>query len=171
MLPATIDYILSLRDGSGGSVASLDQHQVIVPNFPPLTTVNYSVSPFTPIQAYILYEFVFGEAMVPHSFDVKIRHGSGYILNVIVSGRFTSQPVNVFAVIGEQNPALNVAVTNLRLLANYYELTTSYVSIASQENYKIVLDALRRLHTSSRLENLVEDSKKILAQMSPTGGS
>lgn len=159
MLPATIDYILSLRDPSGGIVASLNQYQVVIPNFPPLTTINYSVLPLPPIEAYILYEFSFGEAMMPHSFDVKIKHGAGYILNAIVSGRFT-QPVSTFAIIGHQQPALNIAATNLRLLTNYYELTTFLVSITSVPNYNIVIDALRRLHTSTRLEQLVAEVSK-----------
>lgn len=168
MLPATIDYILSLRDATGGNVASLNQHQVVIPNFPPLTTINYSVTPALPLQAYILYEFSFGQAMVPHSFDIKIRHGAAYLLNVIFSGRFT-QPVGAFAMIGRQQPALNVAVTNLRLLTNYYELTTSFVSISTLDNYKIVIDALRRLHTSTRSEELADEANTLLAAMPGKG--
>lgn len=155
MLPATIDYILSLRDASGGKIASHAQHQVIIPNFPPVTTINYSIAPADPIQAYILYEFVFGAAMVPHAFDVKIRRGADRILDIIVSGRFTTTPTGVFVVIARQQPTLNVAVTNLRVLTNYYELTTSYLCIVGEENWKIVVDALRRMHTSIRSEELL----------------
>lgn len=155
MLPGTIDYILSLRDATGGQVASQAQHQVIIPNFPPLTTVNYSVAPVTPVEAIILYEFVFGEAMVPHSFDVKIRHGADTPLDVIVSGRFTREPTSVFIIVGRQQPSINVAATNLRILTNYYELTTSYITITSVDNYNIVVDALRRMHTSTESEELL----------------
>lgn len=164
MLPATIDYILSLRDPSGGTVASLNQYQIVIPNFPPLTTINYSVLPVDPLEVFILYEFSFGEAMVPHAFDVKIKHGASYILNAIVSGRFM-QPVSTFALIGRAQPALNVAATNLRLLSNYFELATFMVSITSLDNYNIVVDALRRMHTSTRLEQLAEEEVKLLQSM------
>lgn len=167
MLPSTIDYILSLRDASGGVVASLNQYQVVIPNFPPLTTINYSVLPADPVQAYILYELSFGEAMVPHSFDVKIRHGSSYIINAIISERF-SQPISTFAIIGHQQPALLVAASNLTLLTNYYELATFFISITSLDNYNIVVDALRRLHTSTRLEQLAAEATRLLALLPPS---
>ncbi|KKK49777.1 hypothetical protein LCGC14_3131650, partial [marine sediment metagenome] len=133
-----------------------------VPNFPPLTTINYSVAPANPIQAYILYEFVFGQAMVPHSFDVKIRHGASTLLNIIVSGRFTSFPTSTFAVIGHQQPALGIAATNLRLLTNYFELTSSFVTIATVDGYNLVIDALRRMHTSAKSEELAAEANTLL---------
>lgn len=162
MLSGVIDYILSLRDQTGGQVASLAQFQVIIPNFPPLTSINYSVVPAARIQAYILYEFVFGEAMVPHSFDVKIRHGADTVLDVIVSGRFTTIPSSSFAFMGRQHAGLNIMATNLRTLTNYYELTTSYVSITDQANYNIVIDALRRMHTSKVSEELASQANDLL---------
>ena len=151
MLPSTIDYILTLRDETGGQVASLAQFQVIIPNVPPLTSITYSVQPANPIQAYILYEFVFGQAMVPHSFDVKIRHANDTVLDVIVSGRFSS-PTSTFVFMGRPQPSLSVIATNLRTITNYYELTTSYIAIDNASSLLIVLDALRRMHTSKELE-------------------
>lgn len=165
MLPSTIDYILSLKDASGRQVASHAQYQVIIPNFPPLTSINYNVQPADPLHAYILYDLVFGEAMVPHSFSVKIKHGADNVLDIIVSGRFTTLPFQVFVILGQAQPGLNVSATNLRLLANYFELTTSYVTINSPADYLVVVDALRRMHTSARSEQLLSEIDRLLKQM------
>ncbi len=165
MLSPTIDYILSLRDSGGGPVASHTQFQVIIPNFPPLTSINYSIMPVTGIFGYIVYELVFGEAMIPHAFDVKIRQGGDVLVDVIVSGRFTTIPISTFLFIGYRSPAIQVLPTNLRTLVNYYELTTFCLEIRSENNYNIIIDALRRMHTSIKSEQLAEQSKALLDRM------
>lgn len=162
MIPGAIDYLLSLRDSTGGSIVFPLQSQVIIPNFPPLSTINYSVSPITPIEALILYLYCFGEAMVPHAFDAKIQHSGGYIFNAIVSGQFTRIPTSVFIIIGRQQPSVQITVTNLRLLVNYYELTFNLLGIRTQENYNIVMDALRRMHTSTKSEQLAQQASDLL---------
>jgi len=162
MSQSAVDYLLSLRDSTGGSIVFPTQSQVIIPNFPPLTTINYSVAPLAPIEALILYQYCFGEAMVPHAFDVKMQFSGGYIFNAIVSGQFTTIPTLTFVLLRRQQPSVQITATNLRLLVNYYELTFNILGIRTQDNYDIVIDALRRMHTSTRSEQLAQQSSDLL---------
>lgn len=167
MLPSAVEYLLTLKDQSGNSVCSPRQFQVIVPNFPPRGNVIYTVAPPTPVRAYILYEFCFGEAMVPHAFNVRITHGPAQVLNAIISGMYTTSRSGIFTVLGKQQSALNVTVSNLTQLVQYYELTTQFLTVITEDNYKTVLDALRRMYTSASSENLAAQGLSLLKQMSP----
>ncbi len=167
MLPAAIEYLLTLKDQSGNPVCFMHQFQVIVPNFPPRGNIIYSVAPPTPVRAYILYEYCFGEAMVPHAFNVRITHGPTEVLNAIISGLYTSSRSGIFSVLGKQQPALNVTVSNLTQLAQYYELSTQFLIVTTDDEYKTVIDALRRMHTSKSSETLASQTLDLMKKLSP----
>jgi len=164
MLPAVIEYILSLRNSANMPGIYNRAFQVAIPNFPPLNTINYSVSPSVGIHAYIIYELSFGQAMVPHAFDVKVYHGGQKLLDSVISGRFTVGSFNTFLVVGESSPA-NFSVTNLRTLVNYYESTAFYINVPDEEHYAVIVDALKRLHTSVKSEELASQSNNLLSQL------
>lgn len=154
MIPFAVEYLLTLKDNSGSPIVYTEQYQVIIPNFPPLTTLVYTVLPAAPVYRLIMYGFNFGQAMVPHSFDVKINHRGNLLFDAIVSGRYMTEDYSVFSTIGTGNP-VQVTVTNLRLLVNYYELTTFCLSISNVDYYEMVVDALRRMQTSTESERLL----------------
>lgn len=166
MLPA-IEYLLTLRESAKMPGIHNRVYQTAIVNFPPLTTINYSVSP-TNAYCYILYEFTFGEAMVPHSFDVKVLQAGQKILDVVISGRFTTGSIYTFISIQGGRPA-DFYVTNMRNLVNYYELTAFYLAIPDIEHYNAVVDALRRMHTSTKIEELAKQCRDILNSLTIGG--
>jgi len=143
MLPEAISYLLTLTGPEGAPVVSNAQYQLIVPNFPPLRSIQYTIAPAPRIYAYILYEWTFGQAMVPHAFDTKMYLGGRKIFDNIVSGRFTTGSVNTFAFL-TQTVHLDVMVSNLRTLVNYFESATFYLTVPSEGNFEIVREALMR---------------------------
>lgn len=160
MLPDIIEYLLSLRQHGEKPGIFNRAYQVIIPNFPPLISIRYTVSPAI-AYAYILYEWTFGQAVVPHSFDVKVDQGGDKLFDAIVSGRFTTDSAYSFALVTTSHP-VDITVTNLRTLANYYEATTFYLSIPTEEAFKIVIDALERMNTSAKSEALAEETNRLL---------
>ena len=132
-----IDYLLSRRVPGVNSKI----YQAIIPNFSPLASVQYTVAPSGLIYGYILYEWVFGQAMVPHSFDVKINQGGNKLFDAIISGRFITDSTHTFVFVTQAQP-VDITVTNLRTLVNYYELTTFYLTIPSEDSFNIITDAL-----------------------------
>lgn len=162
MLPAAIEYLLTLREYGGVPGVYNRIYQVIIPNFPPSTSISYTISPTENVYAYILYEWAFGQAMVPHAFDVKIHQAGNKLFDAIISGRFTTDSLYTFACVTAAHP-VDVAVTNLRLLVNYYELTTFYVTIPNEDSYKIMVAALKRMYTSTKMEHVAELLENLLA--------
>jgi len=157
MLPDVIGYLLSMRGPSGEQICTLAQNQVVIPNFPALSSFNYSIMPVNPTKAYILYELAFGESMIPHAFDVRITRGGDTVLDVIVSGRFTQQPIQTFTMIGHHQPNLQINATNIRELDNYYELATSFIATDTADGYARIMDAIRRMNTSELSETLLKE--------------
>lgn len=148
MLPAVIENLLSLRERTGAPVVAQNMNQVIIPNFPALATMTYNVGPAPLIYRQIYYEISFGQAMVPHSFDVKMYQSGEKVFDAIVSGRFTARSFDVYAISDPEHP-LQVMVTNLRLLDNYYECTLQMLDVKQGENWDVVSDYLRRYHLTT----------------------
>lgn len=149
-----IDYLLSLREGNS-QLVKVDTYQVIINNVPALSSIKYTVFPMNAF-AHIVYSIVFGESMVPHSLAARVYQGGGKLFDAMISGAFVNQPVRLLVFVTGSTP-MEVEVTNYRLLVNYFEATTMHLSIRSEENYHTVLDALRRLHTSSKSEELLQE--------------
>lgn len=161
MLPGVIDFLLTLRKSAGTPVAFTRSFQIAIPNFPPLRTINYQLAPTPLIYAYIIYETIFGQAMVPHSFDVKMNQGGNKILDAVISGRFTNSPVDTLVVVKDKDP-ITMAVTNIRMLVNYFESTAFYLAVPQEQDYNIIVDALRRMYTSAKLEQQGEKTEELL---------
>lgn len=143
MIPGIIEYILSLRESENIPGIHNRLYQVAIPNFPPTSSIVYSVSIPGNMHSFILYEFQFGEAMMPHAFDVKITAAGQKIFDAIITGRFTTGSFYSFVTV-KQGQTADFAVSNLRLLTNYYESNVAYLAIPDPETYEQVMTALRR---------------------------
>lgn len=165
MLPAVIDYLLGTDAYQGWGNIYPRTYQMIFPNFPPVQTIMYTISPPAEVHSYILYQWVFGEAMMPHAFDAKFEQSGNRIFDAIISGYFTTNPIQVFAFVTTARP-IDMSITNLRLLPNYYELTTFYLSVPTVSVYDAIKDALRRMQTSTRLEELSKQATDLLKVIS-----
>jgi len=53
----------------------------------------------------------------------------------------------------------------LRTLVNYYESTAFYINVPDEEHYAVIVDALKRLHTSVKSEELASQSNNLLSQL------
>lgn len=146
MLPPLIENILTLRDETGAQVAEENMNQTIIPNFPALASLTYNLAPPPMIYRQIYYEIAFGQAMVPHSFDIRMFSGGTKVFDAIVSGRFTQGGIfDMFEIIDPSHP-LQVIVTNLRAVDNYYELTLQFLDIKLGQNWDMTNDYLTRFH-------------------------
>jgi hypothetical protein len=164
MVPTIIEYLLSLLGPGGLSVFYTRLSQIIIPSFPPLQTVQYSISLTPDVYGYIFYDFSFGEAMVPHAFDVKINQSGRKFFDAIVSGRFMAIPQYTFSFMTKDTPIL-VDATNTTLLVQYFETAYQFLVVPAQSDYNTMVDALRRVFTSTKSEELLQEVKTLLQQL------
>lgn len=154
MLPATISYLLGAQEENHLLELQNKTFQIIVPDFPSLRSLRLAVSPPASSYAFLLYEVSFESAMVPHSMSIQMFSGRREkLLDVILSGRFTKDSAYTLAPITPGAPLI-ILINNLRLLNNYFECTVFYLDIPDQNSWNLVMDALRRMETSARLEDI-----------------
>lgn len=142
MLPVLIESLLSLGAESDNPACSQGMNQIIVTNFPALRTLKFAISPPASIFRQIYYQINFGEAMIPHAFDVKMVQAGNKLFDAIVSGVFISRSFDLFVISKPQNP-IELTATNLRAVDNYYEVTIEYLDVKPGESWKRVQNYLK----------------------------
>jgi len=83
----------------------------------------------------------------------------------VVTQRGKDDPAEYFAIVTEQEPAY-LSLTNISPLAQRWETLADFMVIPSPEDLKIVLDALRRLYTSTTSEKLLQQAVHLLGVLS-----
>lgn len=170
MLSYVIEYLLSLERPGGGRLVFGGGSQLIVPAFPPNTTITLTVAPYGNDYAYIPYYSAFAPAMVPGAFwGWGQQYGNKQYTGTLGSWFLTNpSPLDAFVFVTEAEPAI-AQLTNQSPLNQYYEGISFFIAIASEEDYHAVLEALARLATSARLEQLANEAVELLKVM--TGGA
>lgn len=168
MIPGpAIEYLLTLRRPGGGTLVALDATQILVPAFPPATTLSFSAGPIGDDFGQIVYGARPGPDMVPNAF-------TGYVQvwgSRLITGTFTLAvlitEMQSFLWVTQAEPAL-IYLTNVSGLNQVLELDYVSLRIASEEDFNMVLEALARLGTSARLEQLGREATELLRIL--TGG-
>jgi len=112
--------------------------QVNIPMFLPSRKVSLAITPGQGPYAWIIYRVLFGEAMIPHQFSVKLERMGGSIFGGIVSGQMIEKPFDTFS-LTPRGAWLNIYIDNLRNVVGYFELSFFYLEIQSEEDYNNVL--------------------------------
>lgn len=145
-LPTIIEHILSLRRQGGGRLAYNRTSQQIVATFPPATALvpNLVYQIAIPANDYvnILYKFQFGQAMNAGAFIINIHEQANSIFVGTITMTIRDEPLDCYVPIFKNSPA-QIEVTNLSGINQYYELNSSYIGIATEEDWNFVLQDLK----------------------------
>lgn len=117
--------------------------QVIVPAFLPTQSINLKITPNQPY-GWILYEVLFGEAMIPHQFTASISRANKTLFDGVISGQLIDKPFKTFSMATDGAP-LVIEATNQRNLVGHFEATFRYLEIQGNENYPIVMEDIQRM--------------------------
>ena len=163
LLPEVINYLLSL-EGFTNSPVRQGAFQTIINPFPPNTTVSFSVRPPDGTYAHLSWINVFGSEMIPNAFSGFVQQYGSRPFSGIITAKMLEYGVPHLVVVTDQQPT-EISVTNNTALNQYFEAGGLFLAIASEPDLQIVIDALRRLHTSSKLEALTQESNALLSKI------
>lgn len=164
MLSNVIEYLLSLERPGGGRLVYAGGSQFIVPAFPPNTAITLTTAPFGNDYAYIPYYAAIGPAVVPGAFWGWGQHFGNRLYTGVIASWFMQNALDSFVFVTESEPAI-AQLTNQTALNQYYEGISFFVAIASEDDYHRVLEALARLGTSARTEQLAIEANRLLRKL------
>ena len=181
--PDIINYLLTLRYpgseiGRQNWVCYKGAVQIIVPLGRPGATASYSLRPLHGVYAWLAYLGKFGTDMVPNSLSGTISQYGTTPYSGVLSQRVRDDAFEYFILVTEQEPTY-LSITNLSSLAARGEIIHEFLVIPTPQDLVTILDALRRLHTSTESEQLLRQAVYLLEVLSgkpqkprtPIGGS
>lgn len=156
-----IEYLAALSRPGGGRLCSHEAIQVLIPIFPPNTTLPVSFGPLGGDYGQILYGARLGPNMVPNAFEGFLQiWGTRQI-----SGTFTSGVLNTeiqgFNWVTKAEP-VNVYISNVSGLNQVFELEYVSLRITSEDDLSLVVDHINHMATSARSEELAEECRDLL---------
>ena len=170
IIPEAIIYLLTLRyPGSelerGNYVCYRGAIQTIIPMMPPGSTVDFTIRPLHGVFAWLLWASRVGTDVVPNTMTGSIVQYGSSPWSGTVTQRSIEDPAEYFVVVTDQEPA-HLSLTNISPLAQRWETIADFIVIPSPKDLEIVLDALRRLHTSKESEELQKEAASLLKVLS-----
>jgi hypothetical protein len=166
-LSYAIEYLLTLERPGGGRLVHGGGNQLIIPIFPPATTITITSAPFGNDFAYISFLAAFGPALVPGAFYAWGQQWGSRTYDGNLASWLINNELDCFAVITQSEPS-TAQIANQSPLNQYYEGIGFFIAIPSEEDYHLVLEALKRLGTSAQLEELGRQANAMLSKL--TGG-
>ena len=183
IFPEIINYLLTLRyPGSEQErqnwVCYRGNIQYIVPLIWPGQTIAYTVKPLQGSYAMLGYGTRFGTDMVPDAFTITVSWFGSQVISGQVTQSIKDNTQEGFVLVTEQEP-MYYSITNISPLVQKGEMFGSILTISSPQNLETIMDALRRLHTSTESEQLLQQAVYLLGILSgqpleplpPVGGS
>ncbi len=164
MLTDIFTFLLTLEKSPNESLVTLGASQTEIAAFPPNTAVTLTVTPGEGEFAYIMHYTNFDPAMVPRAFQAFGQQLGARVYDAIVNAWLTQNHVDTYIVITKQQGTL-ARIQNLTPLNQYYSGIVFWLVVKTAEDYQLVREALRRLHTSTRSEELATQANKLLAQL------
>ena len=170
MLPEIINYLLTLRYPDSDPkrlqpVCYLGAYQLVIPIFPPGQTLNLVGSPLHGVYAWISYLTRLSPEMVPNAFSATGTQYGSFTYGGIITQQMLNQAYYHFVLITDQEPSYG-SVTNISPLAQRYEAWGEYVVVGNPDDMQLITDALRRLHTSTESERLLQQADELLGALS-----
>ncbi|TET14045.1 MAG: hypothetical protein E3J81_07430 [Dehalococcoidia bacterium] len=169
IFPEIIAYLLTLKypgseDERTNWVCYRGVFQIILPLMPPYTSLNYTVQPLHGVFAWLAYSFRLGTDMVPNTLSGTIQQYGSVPWSGILTQRGRDDPAEYLLLITEQEPAVS-SITNISPLIQRWESLVDFIVIPSQQDLVTVMDALRRLHTSKQVEELLRHGNELLGKL------
>jgi len=170
IFPEIINYLLTLKypgseTGKTNWVCYRGGWQVVVPIVAPGQTISYTVQPLHGVYAWLAYATRFGTDIVPNSFTATINQYGTNPYSGLLSQRIRDDALEFFFLVTEQEPT-HLSVTNISPLAQRGEVFGDFLVISSQQDLVTISDALRRLHTSTESEQLLQQAVYLLGILS-----
>lgn len=163
-LPHIIEYLLSLRDPGGRKLSWEGAGQLLIPAFPPGTTLILDTIPDGGIYLQLGFGLGFGNAMVPNTFTYYIEEWGFIPYSGTVTQWVITHTIPGFIITTAAQP-LHMSVSNISPLVQYYEGFTFALNIASKEDHDMILEELRHLATSTKAEELAREANQLLGVM------
>ena len=182
-LPEIISYLLTIKyPGSESSrsnwVCYLGTNQIVYPLVPAGTNVSYTMKPLHGVEAWICFASKFSSETVPNTFSGTIHQFGSTPYSGVFTQRYRDEDLDYLAVVTEQEP-IYINVTNISPVNQRGESLTHMLVVTSPQDLDTIIDAMRRLHSSKRSEELLEQAVYLLGGLSgqpleprpPVGGS
>lgn len=166
-LSYVIEYLLTLERPGRGRLVYGGVSLLLIPAFPPGVTITFTTAPYGDDYAYIPYYNALGPAMVPGAFYGWAQQWGNKQYEGTVSSWFMANALHAYVPVTQSEPAI-AQITNQSPLNQLYEGISFFIGIATEDDYNLVLEALARLGTSARLEQLGREATELLRML--TGG-
>ncbi len=163
MLPYVIEYLLTLKK-SNAHVVHQGISQTIVPAVPPNTQIVLEVFPFADDYADLVYASYIDNAVMPGVFFAWGQYYGSRTYEGILTGGLINYSLDSFVYISSSEPAIAL-IENQTALNQYYAGRVFFLAIANEEDYQFIQEALARMGTSARLEQLAIESTQLLRQI------
>ena len=183
IFPEIINYLLSLRypgseTGRQNWICYHGVVQVTAPFIAPGQTISYIAKPLSGVHAWIGYGTIFSSDTVPKTLTGTIQQYGAIPYSGIISQALRDNEIEGFLLITEQEP-MYYSVTNISPINQRFETVGTYLVVPTPQDLVTIFDALRRLHTSTKSEELLQQAVNLLGVLSgqpqqprpPIGGS
>ena len=170
IFPDIVNYLLTLRYPGSESekqnwVCYHGVMQVRIPFIAPGQTIFYTVRPPLGIHAWIGYGTVFCTDAVPHTITGVIQQYGATPYSGVLTQVLRDNEIEGFLTITQQEP-MYYSVTNVSSVGQKFEEIGTYLVVPSPQDMITILDALRRLHTSTESERLLQQTVSLLGVLS-----
>lgn len=156
-LPYFAEFLMTLQRPGGGYLAEQAGGQLIVPIFPPNTSVSVVVPPSNSY-ASIGYNYAFSPAMIPDAFTFTFRHKGRDIRVSTATALALESKLWTFALVTRKDP-IYISLTNVSGGNQYLEFLSWFIAVPSAEDLELVWAALRDLTNKGNTEFKAEALK------------
>ena len=175
IFPEIVNYILTLRypGSEGGNPNWIAYHGmvlIIVPVVASGQVIEYSLRPPSEVYAWLAYATKFGSDLLPNILTGTVQQYGTVPYSSIISQGLRDNEIEGFVLVTHREP-MHFSVTNISPVTQRGEIYGSYLVIPTPEGLLTVFDALRRLHTSEKSEQLLQQVADSLSGVArPTQG-
>ena len=169
IFPEIISFLLSLKYPGSESermnwVCYRGAGQLIIPMMPPGTTISYTAQPLHGAYAWLYYSTRVGTDVLPNAFTGTINQYGTTPFTGLITQRMRDDPFEFLLLVTEQEP-IHTSLTNISPLGQRFESYGDLLVIPTPQDLAVVIDALRRLHTSKELEELQRHGNELLGKL------
>jgi len=163
-LPRVIEFLLTLREPGGGNLVHQGANQTLIPAVPPNTEFVLQAFPIGSDYIDIAYGGFVDPMVVPGAFYGYGQYFGNRTYDGVITAGFIAYNVESFVLISESEPAIAL-LRNLTALNQYYSGMIYFITIDSERSYNLVLEALNKMGSSAKSEQLATEANQLLRQI------
>jgi hypothetical protein len=165
-LPVAVEYLLAQEEYPGGPrLCFLGGTSYRFDAFPGSATETWNVVPAAGEYALVIFEVYFNTQMIPDAFRSLGTQFGARPFCALINGAYIDHYICTYMAITTATP-WHVEAQNMTNVVQLYEMSHRHISFPSREAYVVGLEALRRMVTTTRMENAAESSAQMLSTMS-----